>query len=123
MIGLSYHTFVFVFENYAKYNMMNCAQTGKKTVKYTDQLDNSSWNVLGFDTLRFIRLIAHWSVENIKPDMTPYRMLLDVIVSPKNKKKGTTNIILIRLSSVMIVVGGSLRVLQLPPPLKLVAMI
>jgi hypothetical protein len=73
-----------------------------KTVKYTDQLDNSSWNVLGFDTLRFIRLIADWSVENIKPDMTPYRMLLDVIVSPKNKKKGTTNIILIRLSSVMI---------------------
>jgi len=39
------------------------------------------------DTLRFIRLIADWSVENIKSDMTPYRMLLDVIVSPKNKKK------------------------------------
>jgi len=42
------------------------------------------------------RLIADWSVyitDNINPDMTPYRMLLDVSVSPKkNLLKDTTNI-------------------------------
>jgi hypothetical protein len=40
------------------------------------------------------RFLADWSVENVKPDMTPNGMMLDVSVSPRNKKikKDTTKI-------------------------------
>jgi len=39
--------------------------------------------VFGFNTSRVGRHIAGWFVENMNPDVTPYRMLLDVNVSPK----------------------------------------
>jgi len=47
-----------------------------------------------FDTLRFRRLITDWSVENMNPDVTPYRVSLDVSMSQKKKcgKKNRTNI-------------------------------
>ena len=35
------------------------------------QWDNSSWFVLCFDINRFSRLIADWSVENMKLEVTP----------------------------------------------------
>ena len=38
-----------------------------KTVKHIDQSENSSWPVLVFNTLRFSRLIADWSVEIYEP--------------------------------------------------------
>jgi len=38
--------------------------------------------VLGLNTSRFGRGIADWSVENMKPDVTPYRISSDVSVLP-----------------------------------------
>jgi hypothetical protein len=35
----------------------------------------------------FSRFIADWSVENIDPGVNPYRMWLDVGVSPKKNKE------------------------------------
>jgi hypothetical protein len=67
----------------------------------------SNWSVY----LTVLHLIGRSKMNERSPSMIPNGMsldvsitwmLLDVIVSPKNKKKGTTNIILIRLSSVMI---------------------
>ena len=37
------------------------------------------------DTSRFGRLITDWLVENMSPDMTSYRMLLDGSISQRNK--------------------------------------
>jgi hypothetical protein len=52
-----------------------------KTVKY---FDHSSFSLcFNWDTLRF--RIAHWSVENVNPDMTQNLMLLGISVSPKKK--------------------------------------
>jgi hypothetical protein len=36
-------------------------------------------------TSRFGRLITDWLVENMSPDMTSYRMLLDGSISQRNK--------------------------------------
>jgi len=40
-----------------------------KTLIYIEQLDCIYWWVLSFDTLRFSRLVADWSVENVNPDV------------------------------------------------------
>jgi Ca2+-binding EF-hand superfamily protein len=46
-----------------------------------DSSYNCSWRLIGYDNLRYSRLIAHWSVKNIIPDVTPMLaemfMLLD----------------------------------------------
>ena len=60
------------------------------TVQYIHYRTTASWHVLSFDTQIFSRLIAEWSVENMNLDVTPYRMHIDVSVSPK--KKYITNI-------------------------------
>jgi hypothetical protein len=39
------------------------------------------------NTSRIGRLITDWLVENMNPDMTQYRMPLDISVSPKNNNK------------------------------------
>ena len=54
--------------------------TRGKTVKYIDHSDNRAWHVFAFNTYRTGRLIPDWLVENMNPDMTPNRMLLDVNV-------------------------------------------
>jgi hypothetical protein len=43
--------------------------------------------LFGFDTSRIDRLITDWSVGNMNPHFTPYRMLFNVnlMYSPKNK--------------------------------------
>ena len=56
-------------------------------VQYIDQSYYCSLHVLGFDTLRFSRLITDWSVENMNPDMTPYRMLYVSVLPKKGRKK------------------------------------
>ena len=56
--------------------------------------------MFSFNTSRFSRLNADWSVENINPDMTPNVMSLDISISPENQKKKEKNnkhLILIRL--------------------------
>ena len=55
------------------------------TVQYIHYRTTASWHVLGFDTQIFSRLITDWSVENMNMDVTPYRMHIDVSVSPKKK--------------------------------------
>jgi hypothetical protein len=52
-----------------------------KTISYIDKQDNSSQRVLGFNISRFGRLIVHWLIENVNPDITSYRMSLDSSVS------------------------------------------
>jgi hypothetical protein len=49
--------------------------------------------VLGVYLVLNSRFVAEWSVENMNPDVSPYRMSLDASVSPKKKKekKDTTN--------------------------------
>ena len=51
-------------------------------LKINDQSNNRYQCVLGYTTSRLGRLITDWSVKNMYmyPDMTSYRMLLDVIV-------------------------------------------
>jgi hypothetical protein len=39
-----------------------------------DQSDSSSWCVLSFNTLRFGKIIADWSVENMNSGVTSYEM-------------------------------------------------
>jgi hypothetical protein len=56
--------------------------------------------VLGVYLVLNSRFVAEWSVENMNPDVCPYRMSLDASVSPKKKKekKGyNKQLILIRL--------------------------
>ena len=45
---------------------------------YFDQSDKSSQHVLDFNTSKIGRLVADWLVENMNPDLTRYRLLLDV---------------------------------------------
>jgi hypothetical protein len=45
-----------------------------KTVKYIEETENRSLRALGFDILRFYKLIADWSLENMKDDVTPQGM-------------------------------------------------
>jgi hypothetical protein len=54
-----------------------------KTVIYIDKKDNSLWHVLvlSFDTKRLSRLVSDLSVEKMNPDMTSYRMLLDILLN------------------------------------------
>ena len=56
-------------------------------------------NVFFYDCVRFGRLVAYWSIENMTPDMHPYKMSWHVIVSPWNKKgvQQTSNIHVVRL--------------------------
>ena len=55
------------------------------TVQYIHYRTTASWHVLGFGTQILSRLITDWSVENMNLDVTPYRMHIDVSVSPKKK--------------------------------------
>lgn len=48
------------------------------TIIYTDQSDNISQRVVGFNTSKSGGLIADWSFENINPHVTKYQMSLDV---------------------------------------------
>jgi hypothetical protein len=43
------------------------------------------------NSIIFSRLTADRLMENMNPDMTPYRMLLDVSISPKNKNRKMYN--------------------------------
>ena len=52
-----------------------------KTLKHIDHWHNRSRCVLCFKG--FSRLITDWLVENVNPDMTSNRILLDVSVLPK----------------------------------------
>jgi hypothetical protein len=56
-------------------------------IKDINESDNSFWPVFCFDTLRYGRLIADWSVENMNPDMISYGTPLDGNVSPRKKIK------------------------------------
>jgi inhibitor of KinA sporulation pathway (predicted exonuclease) len=58
-----------------------------KTVKYIDQSENSSCQVLGCITQDLVWLTADWPVENVNPDMAPYGMSLDISESPEKKFK------------------------------------
>lgn len=40
---------------------------------------------LCFDTYRFSMLINDWSVENMNPDMTLYKMSVDISASPSKQ--------------------------------------
>ena len=62
-----------------------------KLFKYVISMGNGNVN---FDIARFCRLIAGW---NIWPSMTPYKTLLDVSVSTKEKKRYDKHFILIKL--------------------------
>ena len=55
-------------------------------IKYSNQPIGKQ-HVLCFSTSRFSRCNADWSVENIKPYMTQYRLLIDVNVPPRKKRK------------------------------------
>jgi hypothetical protein len=44
------------------------------------------------NTSRFDRLIADWSVENMNPDVIPYRMLYVVSISDQKLYKDAKNI-------------------------------
>jgi hypothetical protein len=54
---------------------------------YIDQLGNSSWLVLSFDTFRIRRLTADWSFENMNPAMTPCVMLVYQILMYRHRKQ------------------------------------
>jgi hypothetical protein len=61
---------------------------------------------LGFNTGW---LLADWLVEKINPDMTSYRMLLDVTV-PSNKNRCNKCLILIRLNITGLLWGKNLTI-------------
>jgi hypothetical protein len=63
-----------------------------KTLKYSNQSDNS------LRVLRFERLIADWSFENMNPIVVPYGMSLDDSVSSEDNKIDTTKFISIDLT-------------------------
>jgi len=69
--------------SYVTFLLYLTVQSLRKTL---DQWDNSSWRVLGFDTLKFSRLTADWLVKNMIRDMTPSGMSLDVSLSPVTDK-------------------------------------
>ena len=56
-------------------------------IKYSNQPIGKQ-HVLCINTSRFSRCNADWSVENIKPNVTQYRLLIDVNVSPRKKNEG-----------------------------------
>jgi hypothetical protein len=57
-----------------------------KSAKWINQPDNS-WHELSFNAYRFSRLIGDWSAENMNPNVTPCKMLLDVRILPKKIKE------------------------------------
>ena len=61
-----------------------CRRNISNPIKYSNQPIGKQ---LCFNTSKFSRCNADWSVENIKPNVTQYRLLIDVNVLPRKKRK------------------------------------
>ena len=64
-------------------------------------------DILDFNNIRFRRVVADWSVENVTPQMTQYVMLLDASIFLHTHKK---HLIFIRLSFLVIKKDFSIKV-------------
>ena len=63
-----YHIFLLLMHPILKscqVNLHSSLRDNNKAVKYSDQSENSSWHVLGFEKYR---LVADWSVKNVSPN-------------------------------------------------------